>query len=214
MVTYDWTLFEDESWLNRYPEGVAGYEIWKQYAAEGASGLRDLARALAEANEQWPTMTKPCVFISHRQMDVDLALKIAYLACQEGWDYWLDVLDPSLNQLNSFGAKLTLEQKALATAAIIEMALLNSSHVLAVMTINTIGSTWVPYEYGRVKAPVLVSPQAACWVDGLAPSSLPEYLLLGPILDARSELVAWLRSQRPYASQPCCWPGIIPPPLN
>jgi hypothetical protein len=86
--------------------------------------------------------------------------------------------------------------RALATAAIIEMGLLNCSHVIALITPATKGSEWVPYEYGRVKDVPPVSIQAACWRHPLKPHSmLADYLLLGPIHDSEGAIRAWLASQ-------------------
>lgn len=152
--------------------------------------------------------TRPCVFVSHRQADVNPAARIAYLACQTGFDYWLDALDPTLP-----GAGLvSTEQAAAATAAIIEMALLNSSHVIAVITPNTKGSQWVPYEYGRVKLSETVSSlQAACWIyKATTGTPLPEYLYLGPIFKTESEIQQWLRTElqkHPGRNSPgaCSW---------
>ena len=109
----------------------------------------------------------------------------------------------------------TRQQSAAATAGIIEMALLNSTHVVAVMTPNTAGSQWVPYEYGRVKEPVPITLQAACWVSRLV-TALPEYLYLGVITKAESDLQLWLRNERRnYGGlpSPCGWIAPVPPPL-
>jgi hypothetical protein len=112
-------------------------------------------------------------------------------AKSEGFDFWLDVLDPALNHPGL--AALTQPQRALATAVIIEMGLLNCSHVIALMTQFTKGSEWVPYEYGRVKNVPAVSIQVACWRHPLKPhSALAEYLLLGPIHDSEAIIGAWL----------------------
>jgi hypothetical protein len=160
---------------------------------------------------------RPCLFVSHKQVDVNQATRIAYLACQEGFDYWLDVLDPSLAGVGASGT--TPEQMAAATAALVEMALLNSSHVMAVMTPNTKGSQWVPYEYGRVKTPQVKSLQASCWVDRVvATGPLPEYLYLGPVLKSEIDIRQWLKSelQNHPARQslsPCNWKGPTPTPL-
>ena len=89
--------------------------------------------------------SRPCVFVSHRRSDGALARRVAFLACKEGFDFWLDVVDPNLYSVT--GVTLSSEgAKAAAIAAIIEMALLNSTHVVAVMTANTKGSEWVPYQ--------------------------------------------------------------------
>jgi hypothetical protein len=99
------------------------------------------------------------------------------------------------------------------------MALLNSSHVIAVMTPSTKGSQWVPYEYGRAKAPVAVSLQAGCWVDkSIRGTALPEYLHLGHIMNSEYEIRQWLKAQLAiYFGQPrytsCSWSRAVPAPL-
>ena len=75
------------------------------------------------------------------------------------------------------------------------MALLNSTHVLAIVTPNTKGSEWVPYEYGRVKDPLPVTLQAACWVDNFG-SQIPDYLYLGVINHTKSDIRDWLKAER------------------
>ncbi len=210
MANYDWRDFQQQTWRNRFPEGVRGYEAWHQ-----AESIEDAFRRVAEARQAPnPPLAQPCVFVSHRQTDVAQAERIAYLACQEGFDYWLDVYDPTLNGLPPGPSNLV---QSVAVAAIIEMALLNSTQVLAVITSNTKGSAWVPYEYGRVKDPQPVSPQAACWVHNSAPLPLPEYLYLGVITHSESDIQDWLRSERQrlgISKSPCSWSKPIPAILN
>jgi hypothetical protein len=86
---------------------------------------------------------------------------------------------------------LSPEQQTLAAAAIVEFALLNCSHLIAVMTEGTRGSMWLPYEYGRVKEPAPLTVQVSCWKHPhLKAEDCPEYLVLGKVhLD---EALAWL----------------------
>ena len=136
-----------------------------------------------------------------------------------------NVLDPDLAQLQIWigGSTLTEEQKSAAIASVIEMGLINSSHVLAVMTENTRGSQWVPYEYGRVKDPALVTLQASCWTHPQIPKqALPEYLYLGVINPNETEIRNWLKSEFQswkkkkisFISAPAGnWTGSVPKPL-
>jgi hypothetical protein len=139
------------------------------------------------------------------------------LACQEGFDYWLDVLDPTLTALPGAGVQPTQQERAAAIATVIEMGLLNSTHVVAVMTQNTKGSRWVPYEYGRVKEPMPITLQAASWIASSLPTAdLPEYLYLGVITKSETDLKSWLRSElRAYGASaiPCGWNQPVPAPL-
>ncbi|MEX3846242.1 hypothetical protein [Paraburkholderia sp. BR10882] len=152
-----------------------------------------------------PLPTCPRLFISHRQIDEPYARSIAKLAFQNRFNYWLDVidLDPARNaqvQLLSqrLGRPLNPFEVSILTAAIIEMALLNCTHVLAVMTNNTAGSQWVPYEYGRVKEPPPLSCEASCWWDTatLGTTGFPEYMYLGQIHFIDAEIVSWLQRER------------------
>jgi len=214
MANYDWREYRSRPWRDRFPFDTPGWEQWVQLAA-----LDRPPTLLIEQRQRRTVRPRdPCLFVSHRQADVTPALRIAYLACQVGFDYWIDVLDPFLSAFPTVGPSgPTPQQSAAAIAAIIEMALLNSTHVVAVMTPNTKGSQWVPYEYGRVKEPAPVTLQAACWVSGsLTASTLPEYLYLGIITRTESELQSWLRSERRNyggAGRPCGWTAPVPPPL-
>jgi len=105
-------------------------------------------------------------------------------------DFWIDVLDPQLSMIN--GTQLL----AVATAGIIETALLNCSHLIAVMSPETRGSAWVPYEYGRVKEMLPVTTQVACWLHPeLDHQNLPEYMYLGKITLSEEQINDWLTNQ-------------------
>lgn len=144
-------------------------------------------------------LTRPRFFISHRSVDAPYALALGHIVGSKGVSYWIDVLDPSLSSIVGLPNSV---QKAIATAIIVEIALLNCSHVLAVMTSSTAGSWWVPYEYGRIRERPINSSNAAAWfhssfVSTLPSSSsglivIPEYLYLGGQLRSRSEIDDWL----------------------
>jgi hypothetical protein len=220
VANYDWREYQGRNWSDRFPQNVRGYTVWRLQSLERRFDLKALAASVIEARERATTgPPRPCVFISHRQADAAPATRIAYLACQEGFDYWLDVLDPALSGVAGAPSLPSTADQAAATAAVIEMALLNSSHVVAVMTPNTRGSQWVPYEYGRVKAPDTTSLQAAIWLDKSVPaSSLPEYVHLGAILKSELEIRQWLKSElqkhpaRSFSGS-CQWQGAMPAPL-
>ncbi len=209
MAIYDWREFENSPWSNRYPDHVRGVNLWREYWRG-----QELVRRLALERRSAPTAKSPCVFVSHRQCDVDLALRVAELACRRGFDYWLDVLDPRLVQ----PAGAPPVSSPVAIAGTIEMALLNSTHVVAVLTKDTAGSQWVPYEYGRVKEPMVVSARAACWLDPfMRTQTVAEYLHLGEITRSEQNLDAWLdregKAMGVFAGR-CSWkhPPTIPLP--
>ena len=94
------------------------------------------------------------------------------------FEVWLDVWDPTLNQL-SHCKNLNA---AILTALIIEMGLINSCAVIALITEESSGSGWIPYEFGRVKKSGPFAQEAsACLRDPSAP--LLEYMALGPKIE-------------------------------
>jgi hypothetical protein len=65
--------------------------------------------------------------------------------------------------------------------------------VIALITTNTPGSKWVPYEYGRAKDSSMYSLQAACWIEaGVLKKDLGEYLLLSVTTETDAEIKDWL----------------------
>lgn len=139
----------------------------------------------------------PRLFISHRQGDEKFALRIAQLAANNGFYFWVDILDPGLAILNT-NPNISPTLIPLLTACIIEMALINCTHVISCMTPKTKGSTWVPYEYGRITDLPNTFTKAAAWVHpNLGKREyLPEYMYLGEITHIEKEIEEWLNNQR------------------
>jgi hypothetical protein len=133
------------------------------------------------------------VFVSHQRQDVHYAVRIANIATGRDFEYWLDVHDPVL----SFMGTTTLPPplKALLIASIVEMNLLNCSHVCSIQTPNTATSRWVPNEFGRAKSRYLHSMQAASWFESGSLPSTAEYLLLGRCLHSMTDVENWLESE-------------------
>lgn len=192
ITNFDWLEFDDLDWRQRFPGEAAGAAEWRNLPhPEGWESLESLGLPSLHDRAPW-SAARPRVFISHRQRDRSLAEAAARMATAKGFYYWLDVHDPNLAAWN---LQPDTPQKSIAIAAIIEMALLNCTHVLAIVSGNTKGSAWVPYEYGRVKIDLPVSIQAAAWVQPDAPAKLPEYLYLGAILMSAVAVDAWLGNQ-------------------
>jgi hypothetical protein len=213
-------------WRERFPSWAYGYEKWVSLPDPPESNGVDWLRLLPDLRDRDRFGTPlPCprVFVSHRNdpADIEYAKRIAYLASQNGFYFWLDVFDPHLQALPSM--TLTAAQRSILTAGIIEMGLLNSSHVLAVMTPQTRGTLWMPYEYGRVKEAPPISLQAGCWTDPTLPrADFPEYIHLGHITVSEPEIALWFQTEAARWSgqfgkcsggAPKIWPGPIPPPL-
>ena len=151
--------------------------------------IKEDTRRYEERLGQKPNLLKKIgvrVFISHRQADKQKALDIAKFLEKNNVEYWIDVLDPDL---------ANAEDNAIVVTNIIEMALLNCSHVIALMTNNSKGSQWIPYEFGRVKEKRLMVENAATYKYKLT-NALPEYMLLSPILSSDNELLRWIKNRK------------------
>ena len=198
MPDYYAAEFFDLPSSRRFPDWAIAVSVWREFGDGIPETLRtildELVRRRRTAHWGHVPLKCPRVFISHQRADKTRALDIARLAKLEGFDVWLDVLEPALNFPTSPAP--TPQQKSLAVATIVEMGLLNCTHVLAVMTTAAERSRWVPYEYGRVKDSSPYSLSAACWIDSqLATARLPEYLLLGPMTYSDPEISKWLKTE-------------------
>ncbi len=147
-------------------------------------------------------LSQPRVFVSHRTADVPYAERIAWLASRKaGLEYWLDVHDPVL-RLASAALPPGRPVYAITVAAIIEMALLNCTPVIAAHTPpppNTSWrpSQWIPYELARAKkAGSVISRQAAGWFHPQVhpPESRGEYVLLADLCGSDADVERWLQS--------------------
>jgi hypothetical protein len=152
-------------------------------------------------------LSSPRLFVSHRQDDEARARDVVTVAKAEGIQVWLDVLDSGLQSTAQASTGTTAD--ALAIALIIEMALLNCTHVIALITSRTPGTYWVPYEYGRVKDSSPHSLRAACWIDQHVTYE-PEYLELGVKTRSDDDIRNWLRGEMAEWNRhfPSSMPGI------
>jgi hypothetical protein len=208
-LNYDYTEFSDLPLYERFPEWVIGYGLWREYAADLQTGesFDEFRKAIAREREHArPNGADPHgikrVFVSHKQENRSEALRVAWLAQQEGCYYWLDILEPTLQ-----GGSLSNVQ----IAGIIEIALLNCTHVIALITPESVKSRWIPYEYGRAKEPTPYALNAASWLHPNAQKPIPEYLYLGVITKHEHEIRRWLHSGPAIVSPP--WNGAVPKAL-
>jgi hypothetical protein len=179
-MNYDINEYIENSWQNRYPQWIEGIDVWNNFCENPIQGISGLKRS--------GSLLKPRVFVSYKSKDRQYAFRLAYLADDEGFNYWLDVLDPNLTAVQN--------QQPYIIASIIELALLNSSHIIAAMTPNTRDSAWVPYEFGRAKDATIMSSQAASWISPQLTQPIPEYLLLCIRNGTENEIRKWLTDER------------------
>jgi MTH538 TIR-like domain (DUF1863) len=153
--------------------------------------IKAVRRFLDQIRNVVVSPAKSCVFISHQRNDSDKGKRVACLADHQGVDSWLDVHDPTLalvNQLSDADPR-----RAALVAAIVEIALLNSTHVIALYTEHSAQSKWIPYELGRAKDRQVQSPQAAIWLaSGQSVSNCGDYVLLTVITRDEPEVASWL----------------------
>lgn len=190
-----------DRWRSRYPAWCRGGEQWvhQSYDNNGNWNPPNLppptrlpervSLPLSQQLSQIAYLRRPRVFVSHRRKDLGYADRITYLADQAGFYFWLDAV-------NLPPPAVIKKMSARTFAWRIEMALLNCSHVVAVYTDRTKGSTWVPYEYGRVKEPVLSSMECCTWLYVNQNTYVPEWVQLNAVCLSERQLINWFRRER------------------
>jgi len=203
VVPVEWPDYDSnaERWQNdvRFPSDAVGITEWINLthsdsyteALRWLTRLRDLTR---------PPFLCPRIFISHRYVDRLMALKMAHIVSQCGFHFWLDILDPNLRFLGTLPPSA---RTAILMAGVIEMALLNCTHVIVLYTPQSKGSGWIPYEFGRVKTKTLLSDQAGSWIEPVVPPlDIEEYFHLGVINHNKADIQSWLNAE--FAKSPGC----------
>jgi len=179
-----------DAWLQRYPDEFHGAAEWKDQTLEGKLWNPPILPPPLELNlrlsPKQSAPLRPRVFVSHRQGDEKNAERIAFLADKHGFEFWIDTV-------NLPPPSVVASMSALSIALRIEMALLNSSHLVAAYTDKTSGSTWVPYEYGRVKEPVLQTTHCCSWLHTIKP--YPEWIELNRKWTCEADLEQWFRDE-------------------
>lgn len=110
-----------------------------------------------------PTLEKPRVFISHQKNDSDAARAIADYLQDAGIDVYFDQYDKSINRS---------DPQSVVNA--IKRGIENSTHMLVIFSLNTIGSMWVPWEIGYAYNSVVTLNVLR--LKDVDKNKLPEYL--------------------------------------
>lgn len=136
-------------------------------------GLRGLSGSMSRSS-----MGVKCVFISHQKRDADVCRKIADYLINAGVDVYFDEYDSDLKDFNQ-----REDPKQVVEA--IKNGINKSSHMLCVISPNTMYSKWVPWEigygYDKTKVSVLT-------LKGIPDKELPEYLKTVPIVRGTKSL--------------------------
>jgi TIR domain len=159
-----WTVFVESV------QELAGQPQTFEWQAELQSRLATLVQQLHSK----PAPRYRTLFVSHQRHDAHWAEWVAWAATEAHFDYWLDIHDPTLTTINALILSPLL--KSVLVAGIIEIALLNSTHVVSMQTKNAQTSRWVPYEFGRAKERRSLATNAASWFEngvGSVPPTRP-----------------------------------------
>ena len=198
VTNFDWINWREQNEGLSF-QGLVGGDIVCLLREASNEALRRALSSLVALHESTGPrrhLALPRIFISHRQADEKRARVFARIAMRRRFAFWLDVLDPHLIWITNHPSSDPVRQ-ALAIAIQIEFALLNCTHVLAVITPHTVGSMWVPYEYGRVKCATMFSFEATAWLSQAVQrtNTYAEYLRLGVVHQSRRAVKDWMDLQ-------------------
>ncbi len=128
------------------------------------------------------------VFISHRTQDDEIARKVFYyLYHHHDIKCYIDDFDEDAEEARATNR---------ITDRILEH-LESCTHLLALVTENTEGSWWVPFEVGVARR----APRVISTFTNLDNWNLPEYLKEWPILRGENELDKYARIYRDYKTE-------------
>jgi hypothetical protein len=120
------------------------------------------------------------IFVSHRSADKDIAREISSELNKMGLDIYFDEKDPVLQNADKNGDDD-------AVIKCIEYGLQNCSHLLGIISENTVDSWWVPYEIGYTKGR---GKDSAYLIQGSV-SRIPSYMKISRRLASKEDVIAW-----------------------
>lgn len=190
--------------MEGFPIGEAPLAVQESLIAAFETFLRKIDDLTAGHDDPAGSRRHPIVFVSHQRHDFAEAERIANLAYDQGMDYWLDIHDPTLIAANQTISPNDARYPILI-AGIIEVALLNSTHVIAVHTNNSMSSKWVPYELGRTRNRNIRSGNAGGWFHPrVRPVQFGDYVQLCLMTQKESVVERWLQ-QWSGGCSPLAW---------
>jgi TIR domain len=125
-----------------------------------------------------------CVFLSHQQKDKEISKKIADYFMNADVDVYFDEYDDDLRIYRE-------ENDPKGVTNSIRKGINNSSHMLCLISLNSLSSKWVPWEigYGYDKTDVSVLT-----TTGIKDEDLPQYLQTVQVLRGTKSLNRYLSS--------------------
>jgi hypothetical protein len=125
------------------------------------------------------------VFISHQKRDKDEAKKMANYLVSVGIDVYFDEFDKELQK-----ADLNNDPKAVVAA--IKKGIVSSTHMLCIVSPNTLTSKWVPFEVGYGYD---LTDLSTLTLKGIKNSDLPDYIKTKPIIRDIYDINLFIKSQ-------------------
>ncbi len=124
--------------VNRYRQAIDS----SSYSVLSESALDQIIRNKSKIQ----VTRKPCIFLSHKSEDKEAVKEIGnYIVTNYDIDIYLDIEDSALQR-----AVKNNDHEIITKS--IEVGLLYSSHLMAVISKKTKNSWWVPYEIGFAKS--------------------------------------------------------------
>lgn len=134
-------------------------------------------------NEKYAIGKGPCIFLSHRSLDKDMVDKIAKYIMDLEIDVYYDKNDEVLQAADA-------RKNDEVTTKCIQNGVKESTHILCILSPNTVTSWWVPYEigYGENMKRKIFSIRRS----NLEKEKIPAYLRIRPCLMGWGELENYL----------------------
>jgi hypothetical protein len=140
-------------------------------------------RILAKSNESTKV---PCIFLSHISIDKPAAMAIGnYITRHGDIDTYLDIDDPGLQDAANSGDAVRITQ-------FIERGLSHSTHIMCLVSQDTVRSWWVPYELGFAKK----AGKSLSTMKLKGEVALPAYLEISELIRGTKGLNAYLTAIR------------------
>lgn len=142
--------------------------------------------------ESSKVQSRPCVFLSHKKEDKDECKKIAEYLQNAEIDYYLDELDPKLQQAAVNGNAYLITES-------IKKGIRESTHMLVVVSEKTYKSQWVPFEVGYGHSAIIDKSLeersedtklklSILTLKDLSEKSLPDFMQVGHIIRGTKSL--------------------------
>lgn len=145
--------------------------------------LNNISKSLNES-VKFASKNKPCVFLSHRSLDKDMVEEIGKYIMKAGLDIYLDKYDEELQRADKGkNDKLITE--------CIQKGISESTHIMCLLSPNTINSWWVPYEIGYADKSVDIEI-CSLKLKELPDNSIPSYIKINKCLKGIPELNGYL----------------------